>query len=66
MNERIEKFAEEAKLSYVMVPNNPFIKEDLQKFAELIIKECANIANNNFNTGFCPVGEFITNYFGIE
>lgn len=24
-----------------MTPANPFIEEDLQKFAELIIKECA-------------------------
>ena len=45
MNERIRELAKEAGLSYVIVPTNPYIKEDLTKFAELIVKECANIAS---------------------
>ena len=37
-----------------------------EKFAQLIVKECAKVANDNFDKGFCPVGEFITEHFGVE
>ena len=37
-----------------------------EKFAELIVRECAAVADGNFNTGFCPVGGFITEHFGFE
>ncbi len=45
MNERIKQLAIHAKLSYIMTADKPFIDEDLQKFAELIIRECTNRAN---------------------
>ena len=38
---------------------------DLEKFAELIIQECAKVADNNFNKGFCPVGDYIKQHFDI-
>ena len=38
----------------------------LEKFAELIVKECAKIADDNFNKGFCPVGDYIKQHFGVE
>ena len=40
--------------------------ELLEDFAELIIKECADVADRNFNNGFCPVGLIIKCYFGVE
>lgn len=43
--------------------NNP---GSLEKFAELIIRECAEIADNNYDRGFCPVGGFIQKHFGVE
>lgn len=67
MNERIKDFLDEATeihddrntgVSYPVV--------DYKIFAELIVRECAKVANDNFNTGFCPVGEFITEHFGVE
>jgi hypothetical protein len=42
--------------------NNP---GSLEKFAELIIRECAEIADNNYNRGFCPVGGFVIEHFGV-
>jgi hypothetical protein len=36
-----------------------------EKFAELIVKECAKIADDNFNKGFCPVGDHIKQHFGV-
>jgi hypothetical protein len=46
MNERIEKLVKEAGLSYVMVPTNPYIKEDLTKFTELIIQEFIQVVKD--------------------
>lgn len=40
MNDRIKKLAIDARLSYVMTPDRPYIEEDLQKFAELVVREC--------------------------
>jgi hypothetical protein len=46
MNSRLlNDLAEEAKISYILVPANPYIKEDLAKFAELIVLECCDILN---------------------
>lgn len=39
MNKRIKELAIRARLSYVMVPDKPYIEEDLEKFAESIIEE---------------------------
>ena len=33
------------------------------EFAQLIIAECARVADENFNGGFCPVGGFIKEHF---
>jgi len=51
MNERIQKLAEQAGFSfkYKTAPDelNPGHKlQDLEKFAELIVKECAKVARN--------------------
>jgi hypothetical protein len=40
--------------------------EFTRKFAELLIRECARIADENFNNGFCPVGHFIQEHFGVK
>jgi len=38
----------------------------LEKFVELIVKESAKVADDNFNKGFCPVGDYIKQHFGVE
>lgn len=35
----------------------------LEKFAQLIIQECATVADDNFDKGMCPVGGFILEHF---
>lgn len=35
----------------------------LDRFAQLIIQECAEVADNNYNTGFAPVGNLIKDHF---
>ena len=44
MNERIRQLAEEAELRATLL----FNKENLERFAELIVKECVTVLNNRF------------------
>jgi hypothetical protein len=39
---------------------------DPYEFAKRIIQECAKVADDNFNKGFCPVGDYIKQHFGVE
>lgn len=43
--------------------NNP---GSLAAFAELIIRECATVADNNYDRGFSPVGGFVKEHFGVN
>ena len=73
MHEKIEKLALDAcLLNYVdnETPRRYFVHgfadlNDVQKFAELIIRECADIADmNQFQHD--SVGKYIKNHFGVE
>ena len=89
MNERIEKLAFEAGLKWKAQPphytntNNPIdfpvsANRDLEKFAELIVKECAKIAGDaavdtDFIKGISDadkralsIAVEIKNYFGVK
>jgi hypothetical protein len=48
MNKRIEELAMAAGLVYIRTPDNPFIDEDLEKFAELIVQECVKSLRKAF------------------
>jgi len=69
MNERINELAEQAGYSKdflaIGLPNN------MEKFAELIVKECANMAESFHRhqydfTGNLELHEFIKTHFGVE
>ena len=51
MNERIRELAEQAGLRFTQLMSNPMVpvvdgkETDLEKFAELIVKECVDICN---------------------
>jgi hypothetical protein len=62
MNERIRELAEESGIGYLSSVH-PSISE---KFAELIVAECDKVADNNFNKGLCPVGDYIKEHFGVK
>ena len=69
MNKLIEELAAQAEI-YVDSCHADDTKELYwikykEKFAELIVRECAEIANNNYNKGFCPVGGFIEDHFEL-
>ena len=73
MNERIEKLALDAGLlNYVdnETPRRYFIDghadlEEVEKFAELIVRECADIATMNQYQSYTP-GHYVLKHFGVE
>ncbi len=77
MNERIEKLALEAgKYADETQPRGSYTRDGMwlyaynEKFAELIVKECADITldykNHDHYTGWCDHGDAIAKHFGIE
>jgi hypothetical protein len=69
MNERIRELAEQFNLE--IDPAHPDHNQTvLEKFAELIIRECANITldykNHDHYYGWMDHGEEIIRHFGIE
>lgn len=61
MNSLVQQFAAEANFTRFNVSDQAAIDH----FVKLLITEAANVANDNFNNGFCPVGEYITSHFGV-
>ena len=73
MNERIENLALKAGLlNYVdnETPRRYFIHghadlEEVQKFAEMIVRECADIATINQYQSYTP-GHYVLKHFGVK
>jgi hypothetical protein len=65
MNEKIKKLAEQAgaetwsRAPMRAVTGLAFTDENLEKFAELIVRECADVAGRD-------VGHFVLKHFGVE
>ena len=85
MNERIRQLADEAGLRFTQLMSNPMVpvvdgkETDLEKFAELIIRECAEqiIAKGTDWVDFAPsqtgvrpeywdMAQQIKKHFGVE
>ena len=80
MNERIKQLAEQAGLTFVnsITDDNEDIEcvadtdgglpcsTELEKFAELIVRECADICYNRDYTNGSAYGEAIEEHFGVE
>jgi hypothetical protein len=61
MNHQIRILAEQATKKYDRLGNEiPFAQPDLEKFAELIVKECALQCNHNDDM------DRILEHFGVE
>ena len=66
MNEKIAELAKQA--GWIEIGEHDFDRLSAQfnqQFAELIIRECAKIADDNYDRGFCPVGNYIVEHFGV-
>ena len=72
MNERIRELADEAGLRFTQLMSNPMVpvvdgkETDLEKFAELIVKECAELANEETSLPYDSYSEKIKKHFGVE
>lgn len=68
MNERIRELADEAaKFSAIMAlpADESGDKLFVEKFSELIVRECADIANINQHQ-WGEVGAYVLKHFGVE
>jgi hypothetical protein len=63
MNERIRELAEQQGLTG---PNYLISSRELEKFAELLIKECILVARNAENEDEVYAWYAISNHFGVE
>ena len=63
MNERIKELAEQAGIHPSNFDPDADIKVPLEKFAELIVSECAKVAVEAESTG---VARLIMIHFGVE
>ena len=75
MNERIRVLAEQAGIAvwgdavYMYDPKNTLDSTVMEKFAELIVRECAKIADDGFassNFGNGITGHQLLKHFGVE
>ena len=70
MNERIRKLAEQAGLRFTQLMSNPMVpvvdgkETDLEKFAELIVRECAKLVDDHDPTGI--IEGIVLQHFGVE
>ena len=77
MNERIRQLADEAGLRFTQLMSNPMVpvvdgkETDLAKFAELIVRECAQVCRDQPNIyaekvarDNCAIA--IEDHFGVE
>jgi hypothetical protein len=65
MNERIQELMEEAGI-YDFVVESMGINEEMEKFAELIVKECAEVADVADENKCEWIGGNILTHFGVE
>lgn len=76
MNEKIKLLAERAGITFTDYGSGEFLGEDdidtdrLERFAELIIKECAKFLDENsgydHTTGWHPEPEELLEHFGVS
>ena len=69
MNERIKELAEQADIVFGFDKNNdPEVicaVMDIEKFAELIVRECADIASINQYQPY-SAGHYVKKHFGVK
>jgi hypothetical protein len=69
MNEQIRGLAKQAgMLDFSQISGGRYkvTEVDIEEFAELIVRECANIADHSNVNGTSIIGERIKQYFGVE
>jgi hypothetical protein len=67
MNERIRELAESCTVDFVDGRGVSLSEIDVEKFAELLIRECSHIAKvNQLQSMNWDIGEILLEHFGVE
>jgi hypothetical protein len=66
MNERIKQLAEQAGYTTDMFGVGHWDMPECQKFAELIVQECAEVAHCNFHVDGLTLGGIMKKHFGVD
>jgi hypothetical protein len=67
MNELIKKFARESHIDvYGLGKDRDKWEATLEKFAELIVRECVGVADHSNINGKSIIGQRIKEHFGVE
>ena len=66
MNERIKELAEQAWDTTAVSPDFGHPVSFAEKFAELIVKECCEVAHCNFHVDGLTLGNILREHFGVE
>jgi hypothetical protein len=72
MNERIQALAESAEIKFEAHPQHSGIvtavitPADLEKFAKLIVRECAELATKEYNNRGAIHGNDLLQHFGVD
>lgn len=64
MNQRIQELMEEAGI-YDFVVESMGINEEMEKFAELLVRECADMVDRAISDGGVD-GRILKEHFGVE
>ena len=66
MNERIKELAEQAWDTTAVSPDFGHPVSFAEKFAELIVRECCEVAHCNFHVDGLTLGNILREHFGVE
>ena len=73
MNERIQELVKQAGINLTPAQFSGVLEDevsefDLEKFAELIVRECASLFPAEYDTieGEITIGKIIKNHFGVK
>ena len=67
MNERIQQLAEQAGITSNNLSDGNMSHTDLKKFAELIVRECADVVSNQYSADWGKwSNRMILEHFGVE
>jgi hypothetical protein len=66
MNERIREFKEQATRTAMWIGDPDAGELDAEKFAELIVRECAELATKEYNNRGAIHGNDLLDHFGVR
>jgi hypothetical protein len=66
MNERIQELVRQAGLDDADFPIENWDNVPLAKFAELLVRECAEVAHCNFHVDGVTLGNIMKERFGVK